>query len=456
MSRPPRTPTPEQRTPGTGWQSRLAAAELLHETLAKGLDLEVAQGRSRNFDRLEGPDRGFARAIAGAGLRGVGRIDWALGGMLDRPLSNIQPEVLALLRAGAAQLWMLDVAGHAAVSATVEAARHWREAAKGGGLVNAVLRRASREGEAFHDAPPTSVWPDWLAAKLKSALGPERADVMAELQLEEPAVDISLKPGIDAEEFAGLLGGEVLANGTVRLKAGVRLTELPGYAEGQWWVQDAASALAVRLMGDVQGRRVADLCAAPGAKALQLVAAGAQVTAVDISKQRLPALRESVARTRLAMDVVEADARNWRPDALLDAVLVDPPSSALGLLQRHPQDAWKKDAKDLVRLPGIQRSLIDAAGDMLRPGGLLIYCVATPAPEEGREVIDAAVAGGGWRRVKIGAEEAPGFVHALTNDGDVITAPPERDSKTAAVEENTPEPIKSDVFYMARLERVGG
>jgi 16S rRNA (cytosine967-C5)-methyltransferase len=186
MSQPPRKPKQFPGPAAAGWESRLAAAELLHHTLDRGADLETALAKSRAFDRLEGPDRGFARAIAGAGLRGVGRIDYALGGMLDRPIDAIEPEVRAFLRAGAAQLWLLGVADHAAVSATVEAVRNWREARRGGGLVNAVLRRASREAEAFRTAPATSVWPEWLAAKLKAALGPERADAMAELQLEEP------------------------------------------------------------------------------------------------------------------------------------------------------------------------------------------------------------------------------------------------------------------------------
>ncbi|MDP3737969.1 MAG: RsmB/NOP family class I SAM-dependent RNA methyltransferase [Hyphomonadaceae bacterium] len=449
MARPPKQPREE----AAGWQSRLAAAELLHATLDKGVDLEVAQGKSRNFDRLEGPDRGFARAIAGAALRGVGRIDWALSGMLDRPMADIQPEVRALLRAGAAQLWMLDVAPHAAVSATVEAARNWPGATKGGGLINAVLRRAGREMEAFQTAPPASVWPDWLAAKLKSALGPERADAMAELQLEEPPVDLSLKPGVDAVELAGMLGGEVLPTGTVRVKAGMKLGELPGYAAGDWWVQDAAAALAAVLLDAKADEAVADLCAAPGGAAMQLAAAGAKLTAVDMSRQRLALLRETMQRTRLPMEVVEADAREWRPAAPLDAVLLDAPCSALGTLRRYPEGAWRRDPKDLARLPAIQRSLVDAAGEMLRPGGRLVYCVSTPAAEEGREVIEAAFAGGGWRRVKITAGELPGFGHALTDDGDVITAPPMRDSKVADAEKIVAEPIKSDVFYIARLER---
>ncbi|RZA11049.1 MAG: Fmu (Sun) domain-containing protein, partial [Lysobacteraceae bacterium] len=211
MARPPQ----DKRPPAAGWQSRLAAAELLHHTLDKGLDLETAMDASRTFRKLEGPDRGFARAIAGAALRGIGRIDYALGGMVQRPLADMEPEVRAVLCAGAAQLWMLGVADHAAVSATVEAAGRWHEARRGGGLVNAVLRRASREAEAFHTAPPTSVWPEWMAAKLKAALGPERADAMARQQLEEPPIDITLKPGEDPAVWADKLGGKVLASGSV-------------------------------------------------------------------------------------------------------------------------------------------------------------------------------------------------------------------------------------------------
>ncbi len=446
-------PSSNQGSETTGWQSRLAAGELVHGTLDKGSDLETAQRKSRAFDRLEGPDRGFARAIAGAALRGAGRIDWALGGMLDRPLDAIEPEVRALLRVGAAQLWMLDVAGHAAVSATVEAARRWREASRGGGLINAVLRRASREAEAFRTAPATSVWPDWLAAKMKAALGAERAEVMAELHLEEPAIDLTLKPGLDPGAWAEKLGGEALANGTVRLKAGARLADLPGYAEGDWWVQDAAASLPARLMGDVQGKRVADLCAAPGGKALQLASMEAVLTAIDISKQRMEVLKENVARTGLAMETVEQDARTWRPDAPLDAVLLDAPCSALGIMRRHPEGVWRRDPKDLARFPAIQLGLIDAAGEMLKPGGRLVYCVCTPAPEEGSDVVEAAVAEGRWRRVNIRPEELQGFAWGLTNDGAVITATVARDSNVAPGDENAPRPIESDVFYIARLER---
>jgi 16S rRNA (cytosine967-C5)-methyltransferase len=456
MARRPQQARKTERPQVAGWESRLAAAELIHGTLDKGADLETALKKSQTFNRLEGADRGFARAIAGAALRGVGRIGWALGGMLDRPIADIEPPVRSLLFAGAAQLWMLDVAEHAAVSATVEAARKWRDASRGGGLVNAVLRRASREMDTFRSAPATSVWPDWLAAKLKSALGEGRATAMAELQLEEPPIDLTLNAGLDPVDWAKTLNGEALANGTVRLKAGVRLVDLPGYAEGAWWVQDAAASLPARLLGDMKGRRVADLCAAPGGKSLQLAAMGAELTAVDISKQRMEVLRENAARTGLTMKLVEQDARTWRPSAPLDAVLLDAPCSALGVMRRHPEGIWRRDPKDLARFPVIQRSLIDSAREMLRPGGRLVYCVCTPTLEEGPDVIDAAVAAGGWRRVNISPDEVRGFASALTTNGDVTTAPAQRDSKGAAPDQSVAGPIKSDVFYISRLERVDG
>jgi 16S rRNA (cytosine967-C5)-methyltransferase len=300
------------------------------------------------------------------------------------------------------------------------------------------------------------VWPDWLAARLKSALGEDRAVALAELQLEEPPIDLTLKSGLDPAEWAEKLGGEALANGSVRLKAGGRLTELPGYAEGSWWVQDAAASLPATLFGDLRGKRVADLCAAPGGKSLQLASMGAELTAIDISKQRLDVLKENVARTGLAVKLVEQDARSWRPEAPLDAVLLDAPCSALGVMRRHPEGVWRRDPKDIARFPVVQRGLVDAAAEMLKPGGRLVYCVCTPTPEEGQDVVEAVIAAGGWRRVKITPEEVPGFAFALTTNGDVMTAPEGRGAGNTACGNIAAEPMKSDVFYIARLERTGG
>lgn len=429
----------------TGWQSRLAAAQLVWAAMARGEDLETAMGSSPAFRKLEGADRGFARAMASAALRAVGRIDWALGGMVQRPLQDIEPPVLALLRVGAAQLWLLKVAEHAAVSATVEAAAHWDFARRGGGLINAVLRRAARETEAFEASPPEAVWPDWLSARLKSALGAERAQAMACLQVEEPDIDLTIRQPEEAPAWAERLDGELLPNGSVRLHAGTGLMELPGYSDGAWWVQDVAASLPVAFLGDVRDRAVADLCAAPGGKAMQLAARGARLWAVELSAQRLARLRENVARTDLRMELVQADARTWRPETPLDAVLLDAPCSALGVIRRHPEGVWRRDPKDFVRFPAIQRALVDSAAAMLRPGGLMVYSVCTPSPEEGRDIIEAAIASGQWRRRSITATEAGGFGHAVTPDGDLLTAP----SPGGA---DAPQP-RSDVFFVSRLER---
>lgn len=439
--------------------SRVAAADLILLTAHGGADLDSALEASDQYSPLEGPDRGFARAMASAALRALGRIDLVLAGMLDRPLDRIDPPVLALLRVGCAQLFLMGIRDYACVSATVEAARRWRPARRGGALVNAILRRAASEPGAFLEAPPTSVWPDWLASYLRSSIGELASGAIAELQLEEPPIDLSLQRGEAAADWADRLEGTLLPNGSVRIEAGRPVTELAGYAEGRWWVQDAGATLAAAILGDVWDQHVTDLCAAPGGKAMQLASAGANVTAVDISRQRLDVLRRNSARLALPIAIVEADARRWRPERLQDAVLLDAPCSALGVLRRHPEGAWRRDPADLVRFPRTQAALLDAAWEMLRPGGLLSYCVCTPAPEEGIDVIEAAIRTGRWVRRPITSDETPGFGHAITSAGDLLTLPP----SGRRVAQNGPEVVfdlgaecvSSDVFFVARLVRRG-
>ncbi len=446
---------PQSDTPATiGWQARLAAAELVLVAMEGASDFDAAMDKSRTFKRLQGPDRGFARAMAGAALRAVGRIDWALGGMLKRPLDELQPPLQALLRVGAAQLWIMNVADHAAVSATVEAAGKWEDARKGGGLINAVLRRAAREGDAFANSPVTAVWPDWLAARMKASLGAEQAEELALAQLDEPPIDLTLRSPEDAEAWAEKLEAEVLPNGSLRLQSGAGLMELPGFADGAWWVQDTAAALPAKLLGDVRGQAVADLCAAPGGKAMQIAAMGAKLFAIDMSRQRIVRLRENAERAKLPMTIVESDGRTWRPEQPLDAVLLDAPCSALGIIRRHPEGVWRRDPKDLVRFPSIQRALVDAAHEMLKPGGRLVYSVCTPVPEEGREIIEAVIATGGWKRVAIQRAELAGFQDSLTSDGDVLTLPRARVSGATTGGEFATASMNSDAFYIARLERL--
>jgi 16S rRNA (cytosine967-C5)-methyltransferase len=260
---------------------------------------------------------------------------------------------------------------------------------------------------------------------------------------------------VEAATWAERLEADILPGGSLRLHGGGAIANLPGYAEGAWWVQDSAAALPARLLGDVRGRVVADLCAAPGGKAMQLAAMGAKLTAIDISPQRVARLRQNVERARLPMEIVEADARAWRPAEPLDAVLLDAPCSALGIIRRHPEGIWRRDPRDFVRFPAVQRALVDAAGEMLRPGGVLVYAVCTPTPEEGLEVIEGAIAGGGWRRVAVASGEASGFETSLTMQGDVLTLTrAQRDTKDAPSPESAIASLGGDAFFIARLERI--
>ena len=404
--------------------------------------MDEALADSQRFDSLEGPDRGFARAIASSTLRGLGRIDRALSGFLDRPIKKIDKPVLALLRVGAAQLWVMKSPAYAVVSATVDAARQWKPASRGGGLINAILRRADRERDAYDSLPASTIWPDWLAARLRDALGPERSEHLAELQLKDPPIDLTVKS--DSETWAETLDAELLVSGSVRLTSGASIPELEGYAEGAWWVQDAGAALPAQLFGDLSGKRVLDLCAAPGGKTMQLCAASAETTALDVSEARLARVEENLERTGLTAKTVAADAADWRSEAPFDAILLDAPCSALGTLRRHPEGAWRRTAKGLARYPETQIKLLNAAKEQLKPGGILVYCVCTPLSQEGHDVVDQALNTGGWSELPIKPEDVPGFEYALTSQGRLLTA------TTDAMDEQS---VVGDVFFIARLQR---
>lgn len=403
-------------------QARLAAAHLLVEILEDRRTLDEALDRVEAFKGLEGPDRGFARAMASAALRRLGHIDRGLAPFLNRPLDTAAPAARALLRIGAAQLWMLGAPPHAAVSETVGAAKLWPEAERAAGFINAVLRKASADRTVFDGQHATAIWPEWLETEMQRALGPVGADALASAQFEEPPIHLTAKN--DPAAMASETGGEVLASGSVLAPRG-SVAAMDGYAEGEWWVQDQAAALPARLLDVSAGEAVLDLCAAPGGKTMQFAAMGGRVMAVDRAKKRLLRLEENLGRTGLgdAVTVIAENAEAWRPPAPLSKILLDAPCSALGTLRRHPEGAWIKRAEDIARYPDIQRRLLIAAGEMLAPGGTLVYCVCTPRPEEGRDVVEAAMAPARLTRMPVQPDQAAGFESCVTAQGDVLTLP---------------------------------
>ena len=354
------------------------------------ITLDAALTRSEAFSLLTGSDRGFARAIISAALREQGRIDAVLETLIDRPLSETTPAARALLRAGAAQIFRLETADHAAVSETVQAARLWSPARKAGGFLNAVLRKATTEKarSAFDATPLVAIWPDWLRRRIVSTYGGDVADALASLQIDPPALDLQVQR--NGSELQEALSATFLPPNGLRVAADHPVPSLPGYEAGDWWVQDRASALPVEWLDPKPGDRVWDMCAAPGGKTLQLAARGCQVTATDRGQGRLRLLRSNAKRTGLSFAVV-GDATQLEWDQPFDAVLLDAPCSALGTLRRHPEGAWNKTPADITRFADRQSRLLASAIGATRPGGLILYSVCTLTPEEGVDQIRRAL-----------------------------------------------------------------
>jgi 16S rRNA (cytosine967-C5)-methyltransferase len=357
--------------------ARKAALDVLTAALTRKAGLETAlEGQPLNG--LEPQDRGFARALVMTTLRHLGPIDR----MLDPCLQREPPEaVRMILRLGAAQLFYLETPAYAAVDSSVVLAETAQPTRAFKALVNAVLRRLGREG--VRAANPADLAPAWLLARWRAAFGETDALAVAAVIADEPATDLTVRNAADAPALAEALEATLLPGGSLRRAGRGRIEEWPGFGDGSWWVQDAAAAIPARLLAAQPGETVVDLCAAPGGKALQLAAAGATVTAVDRSSQRLGRLVDSLARTRLTAETDAADAETWADQRQFDAVLLDAPCTSTGTFRRNPDVLWTLRPGDVAKVAEVQTRLLDAAVRRVKPGGRLVYCVCSLEPEEG-------------------------------------------------------------------------
>ena len=373
LARPPRDPsTPAPHAARRGALALLAAVR-------GGATLSEAAGC---LDDLSGPDRARAQRLAATVLRHRGRVEAVLTPLLKRAP---RPEIADILQLATTEMLALDEAPHGAVNAAVTLARTGGPKGKAAsGMVNAVLRRAAGGRAAWDSAAPARL-PDWLRSPIVARWGDPVARAIEAAHEAAPPLDLTGKPGV-------ALPGEPLPTGGARLPAGTQVTALPGYAEGDWWVQDAAAALPVRLLDPRPGERIADLCAAPGGKTMQLAAAAAEVAAIDLSPARLERVAENLARTGLSARLVAADAADWRPDRPLDAVLLDAPCSATGTIRRHPELPLIRDGAMIPDLTRLQARLIDHALGLVRPGGRVVYAVCSIHPAEGEAQLAAAQA----------------------------------------------------------------
>lgn len=370
---------------------------------------------------LDPRDEALARAIAIVTFRRLGTLRHAIRTRLDRGLPK-ERELLALLLIGGTQILFLDIPDHAAVDTAVELARADPRLRHASGLVNALLRRLSREKEAIlSDEDPWRDTPDWLKARWIAAYGEAEAQAIAEAHRSSASVDLTVRD--DPEGWAERLGGLLLPTGSVRLRERTAIRDLPGFSEGMWWVQDAAAALPARLLAAQPGEAVADLCAAPGGKTAQLAAAGASVLAVDRSAKRLQRVEENLARLGLSADTRALDALELESGPF-DAVLLDAPCLATGTIRRHPDVAWSKAEEDIPRLASLQARLLDKAAELLKPGGRLVYCTCSLEPEEGEGQATAFLDHHpDFARKPVRADEIGGLAEAITPAGDLRTLP---------------------------------
>jgi 16S rRNA (cytosine967-C5)-methyltransferase len=431
-----------------GLPARRAAAELLAAVLQKKQPLDDILGRSLErgamFD-LPARDRALTRAIVAASLRRKGQLDHVLGAFLARGLPEKSGTLYPILLSAAAQLIFLHTPPHAAIDLAVTLAQWDPRASRYAKLVNAVLRRVAGEGKAIAaglDAARVNT-PDWLWSRWTSYWGEERTRKIAETHLNEPPLDLTVKR--EPELWAEKLSGRVVPGGSVRLLPKGRIDALAGFEEGAWWVQDVAASLPARLLGDVRGKRVADLCAAPGGKTAELALAGASVVAVDSSKTRLALLTDNLKRLGLQTETVKADAATWQANESFDAVLLDAPCSSTGTIRRHPDIPYVKSADDIAALAPLQGRLLDNAARLVKPGGRLVYSTCSLEPEEGEaQVASLLVRNAGIRLQPIEEAELFGQSAWIEPSGCLRTFP--YDLKL-----ESPEWSGMDGFFAARL-----
>lgn len=357
-----------------GYPARAAAAALVSGVLDAGRTLA---DQAADLGHLAPAERARAQALAAGVLRHLGRIDAVLAPHLRKPPA---PPARHALRLATAEMFLDGVPPHAAVDGAVRLTRGHPKARHLSGLVNAVARRVSEAPHTWAEAAEASL-PGWIRKPVAAAWGEGAAAAVAEAHRAPAPLDLTLRDPGAAADWAEALGAEILPTGGLRRAAGAQVSALPGYEAGAWWVQDAGAALPARILGDVAGKRVLDLCAAPGGKTLQLAAAGAEVTAVDLSRPRLKRVEENLARCRLSARIVAADALKWEPETEFDAILLDAPCSASGTIRRHPDLPHLE--RDLGALTRLQAALLARAWDWLAPGGRLVYAVCSILPAEG-------------------------------------------------------------------------
>lgn len=410
-----------------GLEARLAASRLLAAVIDRKTSLDgMMDGDHGNpaYTALSEADRALVRAILNTSLRFLPRIEAILNLLLDTPLPDGARALHHSLIIASAQMLYLDVPDHSAVDLAVEQANRDPRNRRFAKVVNAVLRRLGREKQALLDETADVVcMPGWFFERLQAVYGAEEAQRIADAQMTPAAIDLTVKT--DAAVWAERLNGLVLPTGSVRLGSfSGSVAALDGFEEGAWWVQDAAAALPVRMLGNIADKRAVDLCAAPGGKTAQLLTAGAKVTAVEQSANRLKRLAGNLQRLGFEAELVHSDLVEFKPDTLFDVVLLDAPCSSTGTTRRHPDVLYTKGPQDIAKLASVQEKLLRHAMTLVSPGGSIVFSNCSLDPSEGEEVVTRVLADhADFERVPLQAEDWPGLEATITPLGEFRTTP---------------------------------
>ncbi len=356
-----------------GIHARRAALKMIDAVLRRGETLEQAAPPSLRDVRASA-DKALARAIASEALRWLTDLDALIDGATKQRLpEDAKPR--SVLRLMLAQALRLETPPHAVIATCLPLL-------SGGPrrLAHGVFATLMKQNVALPSAPS-------LPDRVTERWGSRSAEIAAGLTV-PPEVDLALKDRDETQSRAVAMGGVSLLPGHIRLPRGTPIEDLPGYKDGDWWVQDLAAQLPPRLAGSGDGKHALDLCAAPGGKTLALAAAGWNVTALDISKRRLEVLKANLKRTQLKASPVRADALKWEPRHQFDAILLDAPCTATGTCRRHPDVLHRIGPRQIAEMVEIQQALIERAVGWLKPGGTLVYAVCSLEREEGEMQAD--------------------------------------------------------------------
>ncbi len=411
-----------------GLNARLAASKILAAVVDRKTPLDGMLDQDNGnavYRDLNQADRALVRAILNSALRHLPHIDAMLASLLQSPLPEGARALQHVLRVAAAQILYLDIPDHSAVDLAVEQASRDPRSRRFASLVNAVLRRLAREKAALLATIPQMIpaIPNWFFDRLVSVYGSKQAHDIAGAQMQPAAIDVTVKSR--PEYWAAELDGVLLPTGSIRLSLFEgSIPSLPGFSQGQWWVQDAAASIPAQLFGDLSGKLALDLCAAPGGKTAQLITGGAKVTAIDQSESRLRRLQSNLARLDLDATTLVASASTFEAATLFDAVLLDAPCSSTGTTRRHPDVLWTKGPADIRKLATVQENLLRHALTLVKPGGLLVFSNCSLDPLEGEDVIVRVLADfPDFRRVPIKREDWPGLEDAISPLGEFRTTP---------------------------------